>query len=1210
VGNLIGPPGLATYQLLGKTAPPANVTGFVATPLQATIELAWDAVADLDLDSYEIRSGASWIAGTTIVKDLKATVFTWQRPADGAYTLWIKAKDTSGNYSTTATSAALAVDPEDDFVVPVEKHRSKDRWDSIIAEQTTAVTGLDAQADTAGVSRTAYDNAITALTAYLNGLFDPGPSDAWAANDWTNYALTINLTEDGNTGGGAAFRAAFQLVTDEAALLRGAIANAALEEAPPTDVFRPAITWDLGDGSDAGFTYAGGSAADSASPYAKVGRKLTWSSSALKATSPNFGASDLTGKACRVVVARVRLNSGTWVGKCHFIGVSPAITIDQANKWVQIQTPTVGEWMDVAWDMVSLQDATTDYIANTEIQQIQLELLSSAGNIDVDWVAVGTYGAGSLADYTLAIARANMNGENLIPNPNSEADLTGLPTTGPESQGVSTDAAYEGSKSRKVTSSTSSGYSTGIYVSPRIPVSVGDQYYFSAWCHKPGVGSAGSWVIRAHYWNAAGTNFSTVDLDSRPLSEGTSWGEMYGIFSIPSTAVFMDIQLTGYDVTSGQDIYFDNLILRRAADSRLIVDGSILAQHLLAGTIQSYHLSVGPMYQFKGQAAGPPLEAKNDGTFAAQSVAAVLAATPENTTDKASYVDDQRIYPATKTKTFEANFSGTGDRGFLFNLDSAFGTVTTGLRVLHSGTALTVHKVSGAAGRTYGAALTPSSGSTTASTAGTGKLTAIFSGAAGTAETRRLVLKLDGAEIAAYADSDIGGAYDGQQSGYAGLILGTHATRPGDVRVWGIGMGIGFVTIQDGNVTADTIAANAITTEKIAAQNITAAKLAAELVLASLVQVGYTENGSGYATGGVQLDGIGDATAPILVGPLGMRVGASGFLLDEITMRTLNMLDSNGEVDSTFRGWYKGNSDLTTLGGAPDISVCTVYGVQWDTTNKCTTLDLSIQPSALNDNLEAMTYAAVEILKQSAAGTTATLTAVQMLYVPLPFSRNFANVTDSNAANLVRVSGALRHSVITGGVPACKVTLYNVNGPSATHCFYSAAGWAEGTALTDNGTSWPAGITGGSGGGSGGGGGGGGGSCPAPDTLLATPDGAIRAGDVKVGTILRTQHETTLEWGDFEVVQALPAWAPKRWRLHLADGRLITASENHRYFVSGEGWVKVQHLRTGDCLAGMFPGMVEYVVPADPGQVMEISVHEAHTFQTEGVLSHNIKMMD
>jgi hypothetical protein len=75
--------------------------------------LAWTAIADplFKIDGYELRYGASWVAGTKIDFVKKATSYKWTKYTTalgrGPVTVWIAAKDTYGNYSTTPDSVAL-----------------------------------------------------------------------------------------------------------------------------------------------------------------------------------------------------------------------------------------------------------------------------------------------------------------------------------------------------------------------------------------------------------------------------------------------------------------------------------------------------------------------------------------------------------------------------------------------------------------------------------------------------------------------------------------------------------------------------------------------------------------------------------------------------------------------------------------------------------------------------------------------------------------------------------------------------------------------------------------------------------------------------------------------------------------------------------------------------------------------------------------------
>ena len=96
---------------LGKTAPPSNVTGFVATiDPNIGVVFTWDAIPDIDVAGYEIRRGNTWEAAS-LVTQVSATTYKLGALAQGNYTYLLKAFDTSGVFSTTAASAAVTVIP-------------------------------------------------------------------------------------------------------------------------------------------------------------------------------------------------------------------------------------------------------------------------------------------------------------------------------------------------------------------------------------------------------------------------------------------------------------------------------------------------------------------------------------------------------------------------------------------------------------------------------------------------------------------------------------------------------------------------------------------------------------------------------------------------------------------------------------------------------------------------------------------------------------------------------------------------------------------------------------------------------------------------------------------------------------------------------------------------------------------------------------------
>jgi predicted phage tail protein len=99
-----------TYTVVGKLTPPSNVSQFFAAPNAQGIELSWVPIADEDVKAYEVRTctvaGQSWEAATKLIE---TPLTTYQVPpaASGTYQWLIKAIDTNGNYSATATRVSV-----------------------------------------------------------------------------------------------------------------------------------------------------------------------------------------------------------------------------------------------------------------------------------------------------------------------------------------------------------------------------------------------------------------------------------------------------------------------------------------------------------------------------------------------------------------------------------------------------------------------------------------------------------------------------------------------------------------------------------------------------------------------------------------------------------------------------------------------------------------------------------------------------------------------------------------------------------------------------------------------------------------------------------------------------------------------------------------------------------------------------------------------
>lgn len=147
-GLLSTVPTVETATVVGKSAPPSNVASLSATiDPNDGVGLNWVPVeplqsngfADLDLAGYEVRKGTVWNNGTHPETDaassgirVQATnLFLPSKFVTSTSTFMVKAYDTSGNFSTTATSTTVTINPPSAIVNPLKTAENgiiKIRW--------------------------------------------------------------------------------------------------------------------------------------------------------------------------------------------------------------------------------------------------------------------------------------------------------------------------------------------------------------------------------------------------------------------------------------------------------------------------------------------------------------------------------------------------------------------------------------------------------------------------------------------------------------------------------------------------------------------------------------------------------------------------------------------------------------------------------------------------------------------------------------------------------------------------------------------------------------------------------------------------------------------------------------------------------------------------------------------------------------------------
>jgi hypothetical protein len=142
-----------------------------------------------------------------------------------------------------------------------------------------------------------------------------------------------------------------------------------------------------------------------------------------------------------------------------------------------------------------------------------------------------------------------------------------------------------------------------------------------------------------------------------------------------------------------------------------------------------------------------------------------------------------------------------------------------------------------------------------------------------------------------------------------------------------------------------------------------------------------------------------------------------------------------------------------------------------------------------------------------------------------------------------------------------------------------------------------------------------GGGCPDPDTLIFCEDSHwVRAGDLNVGDKVITIHEHSREPGTFKILEAERMIQPKV-EIEFANGKKLKVSSTHKFLMSDDSWKKVCDISVGESVMGMNYDVIydlsskEIVSITDigDGEVIKFEIDQAHTYITEGLISHNVK---
>jgi hypothetical protein len=130
-------------------------------------------------------------------------------------------------------------------------------------------------------------------------------------------------------------------------------------------------------------------------------------------------------------------------------------------------------------------------------------------------------------------------------------------------------------------------------------------------------------------------------------------------------------------------------------------------------------------------------------------------------------------------------------------------------------------------------------------------------------------------------------------------------------------------------------------------------------------------------------------------------------------------------------------------------------------------------------------------------------------------------------------------------------------------------------------------------------------NCVDPTTQILIGDGTtISAQDLKVGQEIRTKDEITLEWTLTRVIK-VQRHDSRKVKVVFEEGELVCSPDHRVYVDNKSSYLAVKLLEDGDIISGKaFISVAEQ----PEGDVIEISIEKAHTYISNGILSHNVKI--
>ena len=127
------------------------------------------------------------------------------------------------------------------------------------------------------------------------------------------------------------------------------------------------------------------------------------------------------------------------------------------------------------------------------------------------------------------------------------------------------------------------------------------------------------------------------------------------------------------------------------------------------------------------------------------------------------------------------------------------------------------------------------------------------------------------------------------------------------------------------------------------------------------------------------------------------------------------------------------------------------------------------------------------------------------------------------------------------------------------------------------------------------------GGCPDPMMLILMANGSQkRAGDLMVGDLIKTNHEKDMKSGEYKVEYVNVLNNREKAKFIFEESEIV-CSLTHKFYVDND-WKEADDMVIGDEVSGQKLISIEDV---EDGDVVHITVEDAHTYICQGLLSHN-----